>query len=123
MQDAKLVSAEQMELTRLRAELGKSEDGARHFKKGDGVLCAGISVKSARIEGHKSCWPVTRQCEVLNVSASDYFEHQRRRRIADNPAIPAKRISDAALLVDIKAVHAESQRRIWLTEDLAGTSG
>ena len=30
---AKPVSAEQMELTRLRAELGKSEDGTRHFKK------------------------------------------------------------------------------------------
>ena len=99
----------------------ESEDGARHSKKSDGVLCAGISVKYAWIERHKSYWPVTRQCEVLNVSASGYFGHQRRR-IADDSAIPGKRISDAALLVHIKAVHAESQRRIWLAKDLAGTS-
>lgn len=99
----------------------KSEDGARHSKKSSGVLCAGISVKYAWIERHKSCWPVTRQCEVLNVSASGYFEHQRRR-IAKDPEIPGKRISDAALLVHIKAVHAESQRRVWLAKGLAGTS-
>ena len=86
----------------------KSKDGARHSKKSDGVLCAGISVKYAWIERHKSCWPVTRQCEVLNVSASGYFEHQRRR-IADNLVISGKRLSDAALLAHIKAVHAASK--------------
>ena len=85
----------------------KGEAGARHSKKSDGVLCAGISVKYAWIERHKSCWPVIRQCEALNVSTSDYFGHQRRR-IADDPAIPGKRLSDAALLVHMKAVHAES---------------
>lgn len=95
----------------------KSEDGARHFKKSDGVLCAGISVKYAWIERHKSYWPVSRQCEVLNVSTSGYFGHQRRR-IADNPAIPGKRISDTALLIHIKAVHAASKGeygwpRVW----------
>ena len=99
----------------------KSEDGARHSKESDSLLCAGISVKYAWIERHKNCWAVTRQCEVLNVSASGYFGHQRRR-IADDSAIPGKRISNAALLVHIKAVHAESQRRIWLAKDLAGTS-
>jgi putative transposase len=78
-------------------------------------------VKYAWIERHKKCWVVTRQCEVLNVSASGYFGRQRRR-IADDSAIPGKRISDAALLVHNKAVHAESQRRIWLAKDLAGTS-
>ncbi|PXW78330.1 hypothetical protein C8R34_1832 [Nitrosomonas sp. Nm84] len=46
----------------------KSEEGARHCKKSDGVLYAGISVKYAWIERHKTCWPVSRQCEVLNVS-------------------------------------------------------
>ncbi|NDB91010.1 MAG: IS3 family transposase, partial [Thaumarchaeota archaeon] len=79
--------------------------------------CAGISVKYAWIERHKSYWPVSRQCEVLNVSTSGYFGHQRRR-IADNRAIPGKRISDAALLVHIKAVHAASKGeygwpRVW----------
>lgn len=60
-------------------------------------------MKYAWIERHKSYWPVSRQCEVLNVSTSGYFGHQRRR-IADNPAIPGKRISDTALLIHIKAV-------------------
>ena len=100
----------------------KSEDGARHSKKSDGVLCAGINMKYAWIEQHKSCWPVSRQCEVLNVSVSGYFGHQRRR-IADDLVISGKRFSNAALLVHIKAVHAESQRRIWLAKGLAGTSG
>ncbi|MBP6058955.1 MAG: hypothetical protein KA524_11195 [Nitrosomonas sp.] len=68
-------------------------------------------MKYAWIERHKSCWRVTRQCEVLNVSASGYFDHQRRR-IADDLVIPGKRISDAALLIHIKVVHAKSQRRI-----------
>jgi transposase InsO family protein len=54
---------------------------------------------------------------VLNVSTSGYFGHQRRR-IADDPAIPGKRISDAALLIHIKAVHAASKGeygwpRVW----------
>lgn len=74
-------------------------------------------MKYAWITRHKSYWPITRQCEVLNVSTSGYFEHQRRR-IADDPAIPGKRISDAALLIHIKAVHAASKGeygwpRVW----------
>lgn len=74
-------------------------------------------MKYAWIERHKSCWPVTRQCEVLNVGASGYFGHQRRR-IAKDPEIPGKRISDVALLIHIKAVHAASKGeygwpRVW----------
>jgi len=65
-------------------------------------------VKYAGIERHKSCWPVTRQREVLNVGASCYFEHQRRR-IADDLVISGKRLSNAALLAHIKAVHAASK--------------
>ncbi len=86
----------------------KGEAGTRHSKKSDRVLCAGISVKYAWIERHKSCWPVIRQCEALNVSTSGYFGHQGRR-IADDPAIPGKYLSDAALLVHIRAVHAASK--------------
>lgn len=42
----------------------------------------------------------------------------QRRRIADDPTIPGKRISDAALLIHIKAVHAASKGeygwpRVW----------
>lgn len=74
-------------------------------------------MKYAWIARHKSSWPITRQCEVFNVSTSGYFEHQRRK-IVDDPAIPGKRISDAALLTHIKAVHAASKGeygwpRVW----------
>ena len=74
----------------------------RHPKKSDGVLCAGISVKYAWIGRHKEQWPVTLQCDVLNVSASGYFEHQRRKR-SDCPVKPNQHINDEALLVQAKA--------------------
>ena len=35
-------------------------------------------MKYAWIARHKSLWPVTLTCEVLEVSTSGYFEHQRR---------------------------------------------
>jgi putative transposase len=74
-------------------------------------------VKYAWIERHKKRWPITLQCEVLNVSASGYFEHQRRKTFGE-PIKPGKRISDEALLVHIKAAHAASKGeygwpRIW----------
>ncbi len=74
-------------------------------------------MKYAWIERHKKLWPITLQCEVLNVSTSGYFERQRRK-LTDRPSAPSKRLSDAALLVYIKAVHAASKGeygwpRIW----------
>ena len=51
---------------------------------------------------------MTLACEVLEVSASGYFEHWRRKDTT-KPSKPGvnKRISDEALLVHIKAIHAE----------------
>ncbi len=74
-------------------------------------------MKYAWIERHKKFWPITLQCEVLNVSASGYFERQRRKD-SDHPSTAGKRISDEALLVHIKAVYAGSKGeygwpRIW----------
>ena len=74
-------------------------------------------MKYAWIERHKNRWPVTLQCEVLNVSASGYFEQQRRKD-SDPAAVSGKRLSDAALLVHIRAVHAASKGeygwpRVW----------
>jgi len=65
-------------------------------------------VKYAWIAKHKACWPVTLTCEVLGVSASGYFEHWRRKD-AGKPSRPGanKRISNEALLVHIRAIHAE----------------
>jgi putative transposase len=65
-------------------------------------------VKYAWIAKHRGHWPVTLVCEVMGVSASGYFEHWRRKDAA-KPSRPGanKRISAEALLVHIKAIHAE----------------
>jgi putative transposase len=63
-------------------------------------------VKYAWIARQKATWPVTLTCEVLEVSTSGYFEHQRRRAEAA-PSKPGGRIGDEALLAHIRAIHAE----------------
>ena len=65
-------------------------------------------MKYAWIAKHKVQWPVTLTCEVLAVSASGYFEHWKRKD-ADKPSKPGanNRVSAEALLVHIKAIHAE----------------
>ena len=76
-------------------------------------------MKYAWIAKHKAVWPVTLACEVLGVSDSGYFEHWKRKD-ADKPSKPGanKRISNEALLVHIKAIHAEVKQeygwpRVW----------
>lgn len=59
-------------------------------------------MKYAWIKRHREQWPVSLACEVLGVSASGFYEHERR---AGEP--PAGRVSDDTLLVHIKALHAE----------------
>ena len=65
-------------------------------------------MKYACIAKHRARWPVTLACEVLEVSASGYFEHWRRKG-TDEPSKPGenKRIGNEALLVHIKAIHGE----------------
>ena len=62
---------------------------------------------------------MTLACEVLGVSASGYFEHWRRKD-ESRPSRPGtrKRISNEALLANIKAIHAEFKQeygwpRMW----------
>jgi len=62
-------------------------------------------VKYAWIERNKPDWPVSLQCDALGVSPSGYHEHFARRATLAQRA----RIGDDALLVHIKAVHAESK--------------
>ncbi len=76
-------------------------------------------MKYAWIAKHKARWPVALTCEVLGVSASGYFEHCKRKH-ADKPSKPGanKRVSDEALLVHVKAIHAEVKQeygwpRMW----------
>lgn len=69
-------------------------------------------MKYAWIERNRQHWPVSLACEVLGVSASGYHEHRTRSPRA------SRSISNDALLVHIRAVHAESRGeygwpRVW----------
>jgi transposase InsO family protein len=69
-------------------------------------------VKYAWIERNRQHWPVSLACEVLGVSPSGYHEHKLRS------AKPRRNVSDDALLVHIRAIHAESRGeygwpRVW----------
>ena len=61
-------------------------------------------MKYAFIQRHRRVWPISVQCRVLEVSVAGYHEHFVRR------ASDAQRrhLSDDALLVHIKAIHAET---------------
>lgn len=73
-------------------------------------------MKCAFIERHRHRWPISLACEVLGVSPSGY--HERKAREIDNTSRPRRNISNDALLVHIRAVHAESKGeygwpRVW----------
>ena len=74
------VTAEQMEISRLRAELARVTMERDILGKSDGILRKGPEVKYAFIQRHKRIWPIRVQCRVLGVSVSGYHQHLARRR-------------------------------------------
>jgi transposase InsO family protein len=75
-------------------------------------------VKYAWIAKNKTVWPITMTCEVLGVSASGYFEHQRRRNRGRPSRPDGGRLGNEALLTHIRAIHAEVKGeygwpRVW----------
>jgi hypothetical protein len=71
-------------------------------------------LKYAFIQRHRRVWPISVQCRVLQVSVAGYHEHFVRRA----SAAQRRHLSDDALLVHIKALHAETRGsygwpRIW----------
>lgn len=106
-----VVSPEQMELTRLRAELSRVKMERDILKKGDGVFRERVPVKFTWIDRNKTQWPIALACKVLSVSASRYFQHQRRKKsVAVNNVTCLTRLSDWALLVQIRAIQAEERQ-------------
>jgi putative transposase len=101
------VSAEQMELARLRAKLARVKMERDILKKCVSVLCKGIAVKYAWIAKTKAARPVTLTCDVLGMSTGGYFEHQRRRRTSQPSQPGGGRLSNEALLAHIRAIYAE----------------
>ena len=74
-------------------------------------------MKYAWIFLFRAAWPITLICEVLNVSVSGYFEHQRRRA-QERPSGPGGRHGNEELLAHIRAIHAEVKGeygwpRVW----------
>ena len=68
-------------------------------------------MKYAFIRRHCVQWPIMVQCRVLRVSAAGYHEHIARQRVQVLPLPVAPRyLSDTALLVHIRAIHAESKQ-------------
>lgn len=63
-------------------------------------------MKYAWIFLFRAAWPITLICEVLNVSVSGYFEHQRRLARA-RPSGPGGWHGNEELLAHIRAIHAE----------------
>ena len=71
-------------------------------------------MKYAFIQQHRRLWPVSVQCRVLQVSLAGYHAHLVRRA----SDAQRQRLSDEALLVHIKALHAQTRGaygwpRIW----------
>jgi putative transposase len=79
-------------------------------------------VRYAFVERHKRVWPIGVQCRVLRVSVSGYHQHMRRRK----QMAQRRHLSDAALLVHIRAVFAAHRGaygwpRVWrklLSQDI-----
>ena len=75
-------------------------------------------MKYAWIGKNKATWPVTVTCEVLGVSTSGYFEHQRRRGTSQPSQPGGGRLSNEAVLAHIRAIYAEVKGeygwpRVW----------
>jgi hypothetical protein len=72
-------------------------------------------LKYAFIQRHHSVWPISVQCRVLMVSMAGYHEHFVRLASAAR----RRHLSDDALLVHIKPIHAEMRGGYfwpwWLT--------
>ena len=71
-------------------------------------------MKYAFIQRHRRVWPISVQCRVLGVSVAGYHEHFARRA----SGAQRRHLSNDALLVHIKAIHAETRGaygwpRIW----------
>ena len=81
-------------------------------------------MKYAFIERQRRVWPISVQCRVQEVSVAGYHEHFLRRASRVWQGCQRRHLSDDALLVHIKAIHAQThgirakgRRRFKLTTD------
>ena len=98
------VSPGHMEIARLRAEVARLRM-ERDIAKKPRPPSAGHAARYAWIHQMKGLYPVSLACEVLEVSASGYFNWLRRPQ--DMAGRPGGRHSDEAVLAHMRAIHAE----------------
>ncbi len=67
--------------TPTQTRIGSRETGARHLKKSSGHLLTKPALKYQFIEEHRSEYPVSRLCEVLEVSVSGYSAWRKREDV------------------------------------------
>lgn len=91
------------EIHRLRAENQRLR-AERDIQKSYGALCPGGAVTFQFINEHKDDWPVRVLCAALGVSPAGYYAWR------DRPA-SARTQQQNALLVEIRAIHAEFKQR------------
>ena len=100
----------------------------RHFERLDGpTTITDLDHRSIELADHtqydwigknKAAWPVTLTCEVLGVSTSGYFEHQRRSRVSRPSKPGGGQLNNEALCAHIRAIYAEVKGeygwpRVW----------
>ena len=71
-------------------------------------------MKYVFVQRHRRVWPISVQCRVLRISLAGYHEHFARKASGTQ----RRHLSDDALLVHIKAIHAQTRGsygwpRIW----------
>ncbi|MBR0568971.1 IS3 family transposase [Azoarcus sp. L1K30] len=98
---AKQITAEQMELSRLRAQVARLEMENEIPKKSDGIFREGAAVKYAWIEKQRRSFPLPVLCDALSVSQSGF----RAWQAGGTP--DRQRLTDAQALVLIRALHQE----------------
>ena len=92
----------EMELARVKRELADSEDGTRHIKKSDRVLCEGVAARYAIMKAMRFRYCIAVMCGILKVSKSGYYKWLNRK--------PSKRVQEEGRLeVEIKAAHKRTR--------------
>ena len=79
-------------------------DGARYFKKSDGVLRHRVEMRYRLIHREKRSYPLTVLCQVLQVSRSGYYAFVKRELRTSQVGL------DPVLLAEVRRLHLESRR-------------
>lgn len=64
-------------------------------------------MRYAFIEVNRRVWPVSLQCELLEVSCSGYHQHRQRKAAGKPSKVAGRGVSDDVLLAHIRAIHAQ----------------